>query len=281
MRHPLSILLLLCCCLPLWSQSQIVSGVVSGPDGVIAKVSVREIDKNQRFFNSTKTDRNGLFSFKVRDIEHSLQFYAPGYRTITHKMFGEKVIRVKMDKRRISPSVKKAKVVLKSDRLFNGHYLGEVVRQYAWIERLNDTLFAIILPIEMERTVDEYAAGRQLIILDDYDHMVMQLENVVDAYPVRGNPADVDQSNIVQTYIGLEHGDDATYVPGASESTDRLYAYPHFEISRAQLERLCNEPSLLSRLAVDNYRGNNYWNLFPTPQTIELIQKALTKKVKR
>ncbi len=278
MRHPLSILLLLCCCLPLWSQSQIVSGVVSGPDGVIAKVSVREIDKTQRFFSNTKTDRNGLFSFKVRDAQHSLQFYAPGYRTITHKMFGEKLIRVKMEKRRIMPNVMTAKVVLKSDRLFNGHYLGEVVRQYAWIERLCDTLYTIVLPVEMERTVDEYSSGRQLIILDDYDRMVMQLENVVDAYPVRGNPEEAGQSDIVQTYLGLEQGDGSTYIPGGSESSDRLYAYPHFLISRAQLEKLCNEPSLLSRLAVDNYRGNNYWNLFPTPQTIELIQKALAKK---
>ena len=71
-----------------WAQQQNVSGIVKGPDGGIAKVSVREIDSEHRIFNHTTTDRNGLFSFRVRDAQHSLQFYAPGYRTFSHKMLG-------------------------------------------------------------------------------------------------------------------------------------------------------------------------------------------------
>ena len=280
MRHPILSLLLLCC-VTTWAQRQNVSGTVKGPDGGIAKVSVREIDSSLRVFNHTKTDRNGLFSFQVRDAQHSLQFYAPGYRTLTHKMLGEKSFRVTMEKRRTSPYVAKAKVILKSDRLFNGHYMGEVVRQQAWIEKMTDSLYSIIIPIEMERPVDEYPIGRQLIILDDLDRQVLQLENLVDAYPIPGSPDEIDQSSIVQTNLGIESGDGDTYIPGGSEGSEKLYAYPHFKITRFQLERFCENPTLLGRIAVDNYRANNYWNLFPTDKTISLFRKALDKDVKK
>ena len=45
----LSLLLLFCA--TGWAQQQNVRGVVKGPDGGIAKVSVREIDANRRFFH--------------------------------------------------------------------------------------------------------------------------------------------------------------------------------------------------------------------------------------
>ena len=94
MRHFLFIVTLFCLA-PVWAQHQQqsptnvnVSGVVTGPDGAVAKVSVREIDSEHRIFSHTRADGNGLFSFRVRDLQHSLQFYAPGYRTFTHKMLG-------------------------------------------------------------------------------------------------------------------------------------------------------------------------------------------------
>jgi len=273
MRHVIISLCLLCC-VPIWAQRQNVSGTVKGPDGGIAKVSIREVDSSHRIFNHTTTDKNGLFSFLVRDAQHSLQFYAPGYRTLTHKMLGEKSFRVTMEKRRTSPYVATAKLILKSDRLFNGHYLGEVVRQQAWIEKMCDTLYCFIIPVEMERPVDEYPAGRQLIILDEFDRQVMQIENVVDAYPIAGAPDEVDHTCIAQSYTGNDR------LPGGSEDNEKLYAYPHFQISRSQLEKFCNNPEMLGRLAVDNYRGNNYWNLFPTDKTISLFRKALEKSEK-
>ena len=278
MKHIFFSLLLLCC-VPALAQRQNVSGVVKGPDGGgIEKVSVREIDATHRVFNHTSTDKNGLFSFKVRDAQHSLQFYAPGYRTLSHKMLGEKKFTVTMEKRRTSPYVATAKVILKSDRLFNGHYLGEVVRRQAWIEKMCDTLYSIILPIEMERPVDEYPVGRQLIVLDERDRQVMQLENVVDAYPYLGDPDDMEESRIEQAYYHLSRSYTGTdYIPGGSSVDEKLYSYPHFQVSRAQLEKLCENPKLLGRLAVDTYRADNYWNLFPTEKTISLFRKALEK----
>lgn len=277
MRSQVLSLLLLCCATG-WAQRQNVSGVVKGPDGGIAKVSVREIDANHRFFNHTTTDANGLFSFKVRDAQHSLQFYAPGYRTLTHKMLGENKFTVTMQKRRTSPYVATAKVILKSDRLFNGHYLGEVVRQPAWIEKMCDTLYAIILPVQMERMVDEYPVGRQLIVLDELDQQMMRIENVIDAYPSIGDPEEVEDARIEQAYNHVAQSYTGTdRIPGGTLEGEKLYAYPHFQISRTQLEWLCAQPERLARLAVDTYRADNYWNLFPTDKTIALLRKALEK----
>ena len=277
MKHFLFIVTLFCLA-PIWAQQQKqsstnvnVSGTVMGPDGAIAKVSIREIDGEHRIFNNSKTDRNGLFSFRVRDLQHSLQFYAPGYRTLTHKMLGAKSFKVTMEKRRTSPYVSSAKVILKSEHLICGHYMGEVVRRQAWIEKMCDTLYAIIVPVEMERPVDEYPAGRQAIVLDEYGNQVMQLENVVDVYPIAGDPDDVSQTCLAQSYTGIDR------IPGGNDDENKLFAYPHFQISKTQLELICNQPTLLGRLAVDTYRANNYWNFFPTGKTVELFQKALEK----
>ena len=149
--------------------------------------------------------------------------------------------------------------------------MGEVVRRQAWIERMCDTLYAIIVPVEMERPVDEYPAGRQLIVLDELGRQVVQLENVVDVYPIIGDPDDVSQTCLAQSYTGTDR------IPGVSSDDVRLYAYPHFQVSRSWLETFCNKPELLGRLAVDTYRANNYWNFFPTDKTIELIRKTLDK----
>lgn len=270
MRHKILSLLLFCCTFS-WAQQQNVSGIVKGPDGTIAKVSVREVDANHRVLNHTTTDRNGLFSFHVRDAaQHSLQFYAPGFRTFTHKMLGEKSFKVTMERRRTSPYVDKAKVILKSEHLFCGHYMGEVVRCQAWIEKMCDTLYTIILPVEMERPVDEYTAGRQLIVLDEVGRQVMLLENVVDAYPISGDPFEVSTSCLSQSYTGVG------YVPGVDDDK-RFYAYPHFQISKAQLEQLLGKPEQMERLVVDTYNAKNYWNFFPTDKTFELLQKVLEK----
>ncbi|MBQ7461574.1 MAG: carboxypeptidase regulatory-like domain-containing protein [Bacteroidaceae bacterium] len=270
MRHKILFFLLLCCTSS-WAQQQNVSGTVKGPDGAIAKVSIREVDANHRVLNHTTTDRNGLFSFQVRDaVQHSLQFYAPGYRTFSHKMLGKVSFKVTMEKRRTSPYVDRAKVILGSEHLFCGHYLGEVVRCQAWMEKMCDTLYTIILPVEMERPVDEYTAGRQLIVLDELGREVMTLENVLDAYPISGDPFEVSTSCLAQSYTGVG------YTPGVDDDK-RFYAYPHFQISRAQLEQLLGKPELLNRLAVDTWRANNYWNFFPTDRTFELFRKALEK----
>ena len=255
----------------LQAQRQNVSGQISGPEGRIPNVSVREVDANHRVYNHTRADRNGLFSFTVRDAQHSLQFFAPGYRTFTHKMLGNKSFRVTLEPRRTSPFIGHEKLLLKSDRLFCGIYMGTEVRQMAWVEQMTDTLFTLILPIKMDMIIDEYPAGRQLLVLSGMSQQVMQWENVVDAYPIDVAPHDIHDHHLAQSYFGADR------LLNGQEDNTPLYAYPHFQFTKSQLEYLVSHPNMLQRLAVDTYKADNYWNLYPTDQTGELLKKVLEK----
>ena len=251
------------------AQRQNVSGQIMGPDGRIPNVSVREVDANHRVYNHTKADKNGLFSFYVRDAQHSLQFYAPGYRMFTHKMLGNKSFKVTLEKRRTSPYTGRERLVLKSDRLFCGHYMETEVKQMAWIEKMNDTLFALILPVKMDMVIDEYPAGRTLLVLSDWDKQLMLWENVVDAYPTDVAPYEVSEIHLAQSYGG------SNYLPGGSKNAKPLYAYPHFQFTKTDLEYLVGHPDALRRLVVDTYKADNYWNLYPTDQTIDMLKQVL------
>ncbi len=261
--------LLLLASASLTAQRQNVSGQISGPDGRIPNVSVREVDANHRVYNHTKADQNGLFSFTVRDARHSLKFYAPGYRTFTHKMLGHKSFKVTMEPRRLSPFVGNERLVLKSDRLFCGHYMTTEVNQMAWIEQMNDTLFTLILPVKMDLKIDEYPAGRTLLVLGDWDTQLMQWENVVDANPTDIAPHEASEVHLTQSYTG------SIYIPGGFEEEKPLYAYPHFQFTKANLEYLVANPNALRRLAVDTYKADNYWNLYPTDETAALLKQVL------
>ena len=68
-----------------------VSGTVVDQHGnAISDVLVRELDENRRVINYTKTDENGIFSFKVQDNYNSIQFLATGYRKLTQNKNREK-----------------------------------------------------------------------------------------------------------------------------------------------------------------------------------------------
>jgi len=267
-----SLLLLLSASLP--AQRQNVSGRIVGPDGPIPNVSVSEVDVHHRVYNHTTADKNGLFSFRVRDAQHSLQFFAPGYRTFTHKMLGLSSFKVNLEPRRISPLVGNERLVLKSDRLFVGIYMGTEVKQMAWVEQLNDTLFTLILPVKVDKVIDEYPAGRTLLVLSDMDRLLMQWENVVDAYPLDVSPYEAREYHLAQSYFGADR------LLSGQEDNIPLYAYPHFQFTKADLEYLIEHPNALRRLAVDTYKADNYWNLYPTDKTIEMLSQVLesTKK---
>lgn len=264
------------------AQRQNVSGQISGPYGRIPNVSVREVDASRRIYNHTTADQNGLFSFHVRDAQHSLQFLAPGYRVFTHKMLGEKSFNVTLEPCRTSPFIGEERLVLKSDRLFCGHYHGTEVRQMAWIEQMNDTLFTLILPVQVDMPIDEYPAGRTLLVLSYGDKQLMLWENVMDAYPLDVAPHEVADIHLAQSYSSYpffsQSYSGTNYQPGGPNDGKPLYAYPHFQFTKLELRYLVEHPNELQRLAVDTYKADNYWNLYPTEKTIELLNQVLKKK---
>lgn len=272
MKQLLFLLIAMCTALTLHAQRGTVSGTVKNPSGTgIAHATVRELDASNRVVGHTTTDANGIFTFKVKDMMHSIQVIAPAYRKVTHKMLGHQRIHVTLEPRRKSPLVGHERIVLSSDALFCGKYLGEEVPQWAWIEQLNDTAFTLILPIQTETTVDEYSQGRTLTLLSASGRQLMQWANVVDAYPVTGQPGEISHTVLTQSYTG---GDNS---PGISAVTQQCYAYPHFQFSLSQLRQLVASPDQLHRIVVDTYKADNYWNFYPTSRTAELLRSVLER----
>ena len=100
----------------------------------------------------------------------------------------------------------------------------------------------------------------------------MQWENVVDANPTDVAPYEVSDVHLAQSYGG------ANYLPGGSKDDKPLYAYPHFQFTKADLEYLVANPDAMRRLAVDTYKADNYWNFYPTDQKTELLKQVLRQR---
>lgn len=259
MKNPILAILALCMSLSVTAQKQTVSGTVKDAQGnPIAGVSVRELDHNRRVVKQTKSDANGLFSFPVKDTRHYIQFSADGYRRLTHKMMGYTLINATLDPRTVMPLNKKGKILMRTDKLVCGHQGEEEVPLTIWMEQFSDTLYAFIIPVEVESEVDEYPAGRTLTILDSSGKQMMQLENVVDAYP--SSPRSDEGIVMTQTYAGVDN------IPGQSTVKRRYFVQPHFAISSSQLRRLMAQHQSIARILVDTYRADNFWNYYLSSQ---------------
>ena len=273
MQKNVIIIFLLCFSAIANAQKVRVSGIVVDQAGnAIPNVSVREIDENRRVVNHTKTDKNGIYSFKVRDNYNSIQFLASGYRKLTHKILGHTSVKATMEPRRMSPYAKSARIILHSNKILCGRYMGENVPVDTWIEQLNDTLFTIIVPIETNTEIDEYPRGRQLIVLTGLGQPMQQWANVVDAYPVLGSWEDVAGMRLTQSYDGIGTP------PGGGNEKRKFYVYPHFQFTLSELQSLIKEVNTINRFAVDTYNADNLWNFYPTLDTAEELNKILQKQ---
>ena len=256
-------ILALCLSLSAAAQKQIVSGTVKDAQGnPIEGASVRELDHNRRVVKQTKSDANGLFSFPAKDTRHYIQISAEGYRRLTHKMMGYTLINATLDPRTVLPITKKGKILMRTDKLICGRQGEGEVPLTVWMEQFSDTLYAFIIPVEVESEVDEYPAGRTLTILDSNGKQVMQLENVVDAYP--SSPRSGEGIVMTQSYAGVDN------VPGESTVKRRYFVQPHFAISASQLRTLKAQPQSIGRILVDTYRADNYWNYYLSSQAAQV-----------
>lgn len=248
------------------AQKQRVTGTVRDAQGnPIAGASVRELDHNRRVVKQTKSDANGLFSFPVQDTRHYIQFAADGYRRLTHKMMGYTLINATLDPRTVQLTYRRGKLIMHTDKLLCGHQGESEVPLTVSFEQLNDTLYAFIFPVEVESEVDEYPAGRTLTVLDSNGKQMVQLENVVDAYP--SSPRSDEGIVMTQTYAGVDN------VPGESTVKRRYFVQPHFAVSSSQLRTLMAQHQSIARILVDTYRADNYWNYYLSSQASEVDLK--------
>lgn len=256
------------------AQQQNVSGQVRDLEGnPIPNVSVREVDRESRVLNHTKADANGMFSFTVRDAQHWIQFSAPDYVTLTHKMLGNRTIKATMELKG-KMDTRKAKILIKSKKLICGMADGRNIPQNAWIEQIQDTVFSLILPISVSSVIDEYPAGRTLTLISTANSAVMELKNVVDAYPVKGDPDEMTDRRLTQSGNGVDNG------PYEDTDDKNLFCYPHFRITSSQIEYIISHLDQILSINVDTYKADNFWNLYLMSGADGILRNAMKKAAK-
>lgn len=257
------------------AQQQNVSGQVLDAQGKpIPNVSVREVDKDNRVLNHTKADANGMFSFVVRDAQHWIQFYSPDYVTLTHKILGKSTVKATMELKG-KMDIKKSRILLRTKKLICGMANGTNIPQKVWLEQLQDTVFSIIVPVSVNSVIDEYPAGRTLTVVGKTNSTIMELRNVVDAYPVNGDPDEISDHLLSHSGNGVDND-----IMDSWQEDENLYCYPHFKVTLSQLRFIMDNIDNILCLNVDTYRADNYWNLYLLSDAKGLIEKALKKASK-
>lgn len=262
-------------CLGVSAQSLIVSGSVAGPDGPVSDAWVAEVDVNNRTLNSACTDTQGLFTLKVKGGRTYLRITAPGMQRITQKIGSKRSFKVVMEK---APEVdltdRFSRANVETTKLLYGISQMHRISQWTWLEQVNDTLFAISVPVRVSSGVEEYPAGRQMQILDGRGAIMVTCSNMFTEIAYEGTP-DTYEAHV---QVKSNNGNINSTLSG---DVDRDYfCYPRFLISKTDIEYVIDHADDISRFAVDTSRGNNYWILYPDRQFGPELQKMVNKLMK-
>ena len=285
-KHLILILLLAVCNLTAQAQQRISGTVTDSLGNPINKVYVIEMDKEHRILNQTTTDRRGNFVMSVRDtLTGYLRFTAGGYdmhrdrirrnlqrfsiQLAEHKASRLSVIRQK-------DNGQKPRYVVTSKLL-----CGRIgVHEEPWtvsLERLNDSLYVLQMPVKADNPAGLYKEGRSVTFLDMNDYQLTMAYNGEDALPVAGYP---NEDGVWNTKDMQRIGN--FKLQSQRESIDReqnlpIYFYPQFILTREDLQILTNQADRLRLVAVDNEAGNNFWQVYPMDGFAKELRKILGK----
>lgn len=273
MRKLICTILAICCSLILRAQ-QVVSGMVSDGEKPLAGVAVNEIDTNGRILSSTVTNDAGLYNLIVKHRNGALRLNLKGYVPHVERMIGRKKIDIVLTKGNslVEEDILYSKhKVEESYKLLYGHNGARNISQLISIEMLNDTLFALIVPIQSTNLSASYPAGRMLMFVDALDNPFLIARNAVEVYSISGSPEDLGETVIARYYTGSD------YTPGQFSASTPIFQYPRFIFSIRELEMLLEHEAEIYRVLIDTAEGDNYWILYPHNNFGREIQKRIAK----
>ncbi len=275
MKHCLLILTSFIFSIDVVAQAFIVSGKVSGPAGPIQNAWIAEVDNNNRSLNSTKTDPQGLFNLKVSGGRTFLRITADGMRRITHRIGSKRSFNIQMDKAaKVDLSDRFSRSNMETTKLLYGISQMQRISQWTWIELVNDTLFAISVPVRVNSAVEEYPAGRQMQILDARGAIMATCNNMFTEIAQEGAP------DTYEAHITAKSNNGNRNSSLAADTQSDYFCYPRFTISKTQMEYIIDNADNISRFAVDTARGDNYWILYPDKRFGPELQKIINKLLK-
>lgn len=257
------------------AQTFVISGKVSGPVGPLENVWVTEVDINNRSLNSTQTDPQGFFNLKIRGGKTFLRITADGMRRVTQRIGSKRSFNIQMEKAAdVDLTDRFSRTNLETNKLVYGISQLQRIRQWTWLEQVNDTLFAISVPVRVNSAVEEYPAGRQMQILDSRGAIMVTCNNMFTEIVQDGTPDSYEAHITAKS----NNGNHTTTLAGDSQ-TD-YFCYPRFTISKSDVEYIIDNADNISRFAVDTARGDNYWILYPDKRFGPELQKMINKLLK-
>lgn len=262
-------------CMNVSAQSVIVSGSVAGPEGPVEEAWVAEIDVNNRTLNSARTDHQGLFTLNIKGGRTSLRVTAPGMRRVTQRIGSKRSFRIVMEKAaEVDLTDRFSRAGTETTKLLYGISQMHRIQQLTWLEQVNDTLFAISVPVRVSSGVEEYPAGRQMQILDGRGAIMATCSNMFTEIAQEGLP------DSYEAHVQVKSNNGNLNSSLAADVNSDYFCYPRFQISKADIEYIIDHADDISRFAVDTSRGNNYWILYPDKQFGRELQKMVNKLMK-
>lgn len=284
------LILLVACMASLSAQAQQrVSGTITDSQGEpIYKANVMEMDKDHRILNQTTTDRRGNFVMAVRDtLTGYLRITANGYDMQRERIRkNQQILHIQMEERQASrlsqireknASAKPREV--KTTRLLCGR---SGMHEEPWtvkIERLNDTLYVLQLPVKASVS-GIYKEGRSITFLDKNDYQIIMAYNGEDAMPVEGYPNEDGAWN-TKDMQSIGNFKLQSHLDEINKEDLSIYFYPQFILTREDMEILTTQADLLRIVAVDTEAGDNFWQVYPQESFSKEMKKILTKLDKK
>lgn len=258
-----------------------VRGVVTFNDEPMKGAFVMEINKDHRILHQTTTDENGVYVLPVSKVTNSVRVLCPGFYTLTHKVHENMAMNFRLqEKPKAADMGNIHNKGVETNKLLCGHVGDSSRPQICRFEQVSDTLFSLIIPLQVKSLIDEYSIGRKMIFLDILDNQLLTVINGMDAQPIVGEPNNIERIIHVQA-IGEDYQPGQVVVtdnPSAARE-DGIYVYPRFQFTINQLMDLLGNGADVKRIAIDTPHADNYGILYPTSRFKDELRRVIGKLI--
>ena len=250
--------------------AQQVSGKVTDANGPVEGVSIKEIDKIDRTLNEVTTNSAGIYIMPLRSNKNRLRIFKDGYKPVTENINGRMRVNITLTPHTQATinslqTVKKARGY-DTKNLLEGHGAnGQSIEQWARIENFTDTSYIFAIALSVTSQAQSFLAGNKLLFVDIADRRILTAKCIADSHPVMSMETSPDLGDIIHgrkdSYMS---GDLVAKMDSHTNTNQRYWLVPCFEISKKDLEVLYAKGRNIFRLALETPGGGGYWFVYLT-----------------
>lgn len=258
------------------SQADRIYGTVTNNRKPVPQAVVAELDDRHRIVNQTRTDNNGQFTLSVSGKNSLVKVTADGMKDFMQKIGSRRKWKIDLK----SASMSAEEMVRKSSRkttwLLTGYNNNVVVTQETWVEQISDEEFCLVIPTQVFSAVEEYPAGRRVVVKDFNGRVMAVGVCIADSYVEEQETDDEGVSVFDRVYSGSSASKDTSL----DFEENLFFCYPRFMFKLSELEYLIEHDREIACFEVDTSRGDNFWIYYPHQKFAKELQKILNKLLK-